>query len=445
MHQIRIKLMRYSTGRSFLGALTIIAVMCFFTINLLFAASNSGFEAENGVSLNQCAKVIQESGASGDGAVEFRCQDNNQKFRTCYPHAFCDPNGQPHTFNGVNIREVWDPIVTLTQMQRIKAKGFNSVRIALHWDQYQPSAGPNGVSNSRINALRNAVANAKAAGLYVVLSTIHGTGNGNCTGNNGRVPEWAWVKDAQGNCLGRLAAIQTNAKDYLQRIASEFANEPAVVAIDLANEVKPMNYEDNAALLKMYDKLIQYYREVDPHTSLMIESTGGDKLIPANDIVAHITDKSNIIYSYHDYYGGPRNANGTIISGCTATGYKTSGTICGNYTYENQNGYVYPSFADKEAHLVANLNMLADSRLRWPLYVGEYNSAEGLVNSVQWRKDMVAAFKKHNVSRALWDFYNKGYAEWQGNPPAEEMSATRWGNSNGTLPGEWKPWVDDLF
>lgn len=429
---------------SVLAGLLAIFITAALTGLIAAAPASVKFEAESG-NFAGGTQTINDASASGSQAIRFDASSASTKFRTCYPHAFCDPQGNPHVLNGLNIRDVWDPVNSLTQMQRIKAKGFNVVRIAMHWSDYQPSSGTSGISSTRMTDLKEAVANAKAAGVYVILDPIHGTGVGNCTGTDGRIPSWAHVSDSQGDCLGRVGAIQTNAKTYIQRVATEFANEPIVVAIDLANEIKPVNYEDNAALLKMYDKLIRDVREVDPYTSLMIESTGGDKLIPADDIVANISDKTNIIYSYHDYYAGPRNANGSLMSGCSATGYKSSGTICGNYTYENQAGYIYPSVADKEAHLVANLTMLADSRLRWPLFVGEYNSAEGLANSVQWRKDMVTVFKKHNVSRTLWDFYNRGYTEHQGNVPNEEMSATEWGNSSGTLPGEWKTWVDDLF
>jgi hypothetical protein len=64
--------------------------------------------------------------------------------------------------------------------------------------------------------------------------------------------------------------------------------------------------------------------------------------------------------------------------------------------------------------------------------------------------------KAHNLSRIAWLHYNKGYPagrDWGsgvitthgGECPNSELSATYWGDVNGSIPGAWKPRVDDLL
>lgn len=359
----------------------------------------------------------------------------------CYPDAFCDPNNKPVLLNGTNIRFVGQQTsyTSSTQMQKIKNKGFNAVRFALRWNLYQPSAGPTGFDATAFNNLRTAVNNAKAAGIYVILDPIHFAGDGtSCSSLSGCIPTWA--APTTGSPVER---IQANAKDYIQKIASDYANEPAVAAIDLANEVRPANYDDDLAVIKMYSTLAEQARAVAPNKTLMIESTTGDKLFSANAL-ANLTVKDNMVFSYHDYFGGAYNSSGALISGCNPNGYTASGSVCGNATYENKQGYPYIDKTKLESHIKANLDMLADSRIRLPLFVGEYGIAEGLVNPVQWRKDFVDVLNKYNVSRTYWQYFNS-YTDL----PAENLAMIDCGGSAGTSGCNidlqtWKSWVGDV-
>lgn len=442
----------------FIGLIAAVAAM-------LLAASKAAtfsisIEPESGTHQGQVQKISDQSASNGQ-YITFAKSAANGALRTCYPHAFCDDNNQPIILNGFNLRDIGSTTymtkgASKEQLQKIKDKGFNAIRLAMQWEVFQPNRGINGFDNTKFSQLKTIVNDAKAVGVYVILDPIHGTNKGDCNGTSGHIPAWAQVVK-NGVCQQRIGAINANASDYIKKIAQDYANEPIVAAVDLANEIQPMPYSDDVALLSMYNKLIDDYRSIDEHKILMIEPQGGDKLQTANSIARTITNKSNIIFSSHFYYGGPRDAQGNMLPGCSASGYSGSGTVCGNKTYEKQNGYVYPNKNDLEAHIVANLNMLADPQVRLPLFVGEYNIPQGQPNANQWLQDMTSLFKKHNLSRTLWVFYNRGYpagyetcADGRPNPlngscPEEVMSATDWGDSSGQVPGTWRPWVDYLL
>lgn len=377
----------------------------------------------------QNVEVIDDSSASNGKYIKFGTTvtppPSNGEFKTCYPDAFCNSNNQPVVMHGVNLRDFGKSTsysttyVNRAQLQKIKDKGFNSIRVAMDWPSFQPSLGSTSFSQQKFDWLRALVDNCKSVGLYVILDPIHSTGEN-----------------------GRIGEINSKAKNYIQKVANEYKNESTVVAIDLANEVQPVPYSDDAQLISMYNRLINYVREVDQDKILMIEPQSGDKLQSANALASGISNKSNIIFSYHDYYAGNHNSSGGQISGCNTNGYNNSGNRCGNEAYENRPGYVYPRIADLEAHILANVNMLADSRLRFPLYIGEYGIIEGGANASQWRKDVTQLYNRYRLSRALWLFYNQGGSGGQ-NPPNTEMSATYRASDNS--PAGWKPWVNDYF
>lgn len=420
------------------------------------ATSSVSIEVESG-NFSSGASSVANSSASAGSYARFMAPSapTSEAFHTCYPHAFCDSNNNPVIMNGFNIRDAdsatsgyLTSFSNLTQLQKIKAKGFNVIRIAFQWSVFQPSAGTSGFSTTAFNNLRTIVNNAKSAGLYVILDPIHGTGRGAaCSGTDGKIPTWAHVT-VNGSCGQRIGAIKANAKDYIQKVATDYATEPNVIAIDLANEIQSINYTDDVELLGMYNQLINHVRAVDQDKILIIEPQAGERLLTANAIANTITNKSNIIYSSHDYFGGAYNSSGTLISGCLESGYGTNNSSCSgrNSTDAGGTGYVNPAKnkLSLEARVVTQLNMLADPRVQMPLYIGEYDCPEGLTNYDQWFKDIVGIYKKYNLSRTQWLFYNRG-SSYPGDPPAQNHSAAAWTSSSNDTPGAFKPWVDLLL
>jgi aryl-phospho-beta-D-glucosidase BglC (GH1 family) len=329
--------------------------------------------------------------------------------------------------NGANIRYVGEQtaVTSLTQMQKLKSKGFNSVRLVMDWEAFQPSAGTGGFSTTAFNNLKAAVDNAKSAGIYVILDPIHFGGTGTSCGSSALcIPSWARVSSG-GTYQGSAKSVQANAQSYIEKLATDYANEPTVVAIDLVNEPKPDPFGDDV-LISMYNTLISWARGKDANKILMIETNSGDKLYDAS-VLSGLTRRDNIVYSFHHYSAG----------GCGTNAYSSSGWPCGNATYEGGAGYTSIKPAELRAHVQANIDRMAAANVNLPMWVGEWGIIEGGANSVQWRKDMTAMFKDMRIGRAYWQYANSFQ-----DPPNENMSMTLEGSST---PGDFKSWVGDIL
>ncbi len=408
------------------------------------ATPTLSFEAEDGT-ITGSASVIPTTGTdstlSGGKAIMFASASNpsGSDFHTCYPDAFCTPSNQVVVMNGANIRYVGENtnVTSLAQMQKLKTTGFNSVRLVMDWEAFQPSSGTGGFSTTVFNNLKSAVDNATSAGIYVILDPIHFGGTGTSCGSSALcIPSWARVSSS-GTYQGAAKSVQANARDYIEKVAGDYANNPTVVAIDLVNEPKPdpFNGDDNL-LMSMYSTLIGWARGKDPDKILIVEPDSGGGLAPLAALKT-LSRKDNIVFSFHHYYGGAHNSNGTLISGCNPSGYNNSGGDCGNHTYENNAGYPVIIPSDLRAQFQANLDVLADPALKLPLWVGEWGIIEGGANSVQWRKDMTAIFKDLKTGRAYWQFANS-----TNDPPTQNMSMTVEGSST---PGAFKSWINDIL
>ena len=360
-----------------------------------------------------------DAGTTNDAGIPAACSvvvGAKEIFHTSYPHAFCTADGKAAMLNGFNVRNVglYSSPSSASAMKMIKDKGFNAVRFVMRWSVFEPS--PGGTSADAEAKLDASIANAKAAGLYIILDPIHLSGGGDET------PAWATGNDS-------VAKVNSFATPYLKRMAAKFANERSVVAIDLVNEPW-MAGRDDARLMTMYNTLIAAVRSVDSDKPVIMEPMYGDSLF-ASSAFALLKDTSNLIFSTHDYYGGTTTATGTKACASDANGdgyHDTYSYACGSVTY-NETPFYNGRIADKEAHLRATLDVLSGPRL--PLYVGEYNINEEFVGAGAWRRDMAALFDKYKISRTAWEFYSQG-----------PMSATT--NVNGS-PGTFKTWVNELL
>lgn len=434
MKQLRSFIKKNRRPLLFVTLFTVVAAALLFITRA--AGPTVGLEAEDGT-LNGTS-IINDSNASGGKAVQFKAAGvATSNLHTCFPNAFCTPGNQVIVMNGANIRYVGENtnVTSLAQMQKIKAKGFNSVRLVMDWEVFQPSAGTSGFGSSAFNTLNSAISNAKAAGVYVILDPIHFGGTGTSCGSSALcIPSWARVSSG-GTYQGSAKSVQANAQNYIEKVATDYANEPTVAAIDLVNEPKPDPFNDDA-LISMYNTLIGWARAKAPSKILMIETNSGDKLYDVNTLKG-LSTTSNIIYSFHHYSGGSHNSSGNLISGCNANAYSNSGWPCGNETYEGGEGYPSKLANDLQLHYQANADRIAAAGLQLPIWIGEWGIIEGGANASQWRKDMTTMFKNNNVGRAWWQ-----YANSTEDPPDENMSMTLEGSST---PGAFKSWVDEIL
>jgi aryl-phospho-beta-D-glucosidase BglC (GH1 family) len=325
------------------------------------------------------------------------CAQPGELFHTAYPHAFVDAAGHPVRMNGLNIKDVgaegWvQPQERWNQMQ---AKGFNVVRLAMRWPDYEPSRG----SYTNLAALDTAVARAKAAGLYVILDPIHAT-------RTEHYPAWATAGGGD-----ELTVVAREALPYLRTIAARYKNEPTVIAIDAANELRQSNL-DSRRLLATYDTLIGAIRAEDPDKIVIVEPQSGNQDPRLMDFSA-LTQRSNVVWSPHFYFAGGE-----------ADGYSAAGwASAGNYVWDGVSDYPTPNQAQLDAHVAAHVDAMETVRL--PILIGEYGIGDGVTNHDQWIRDNVAVFDRYGLDRVWWLY------AWS------TMAAV---DSN----YNWRPWVDLL-
>lgn len=441
--QLSSKLSKRQRVVAFTTIAVVLVIAGFFLLRSHAAQPAIAIEAES-FTPNGTAQIVSDPTASDGKAIQFKTATTlPEAYHTCYPDAFCNSANQAVIMNGVNIRYVGGgnlSLVSLAQMQKIKVKGFNSARFAMDWRVFQPSAGVGGFSSKAFDNLKTAVDNATAAGINVILDPIHFGQNGDNCGTSGTsklcIPSWARVSSG-GTYQGSVTSVKTNAKDYIEKIASTYASNPTVVAIDLTNEPKPEPAGGDELIVSMYNTLIGWARAKDSDKILMIEPDSGGKKASLSALKT-LTRKDNVVYSFHDYFGGAHNSSGTLISGCSAGGYSSSGfDNCGYRTYESGAGYPQIRPDDLKATIKENKAVLDDPAIQLPLWIGEYGIIDGGAHPDQWRIDITAAFKEYKLGRAYWQ-----YANTTNDPASSNMSMTVEGSDT---PGAFKSWVSQLF
>jgi hypothetical protein len=293
-------------------------------------------------------------------------------------HAFVAADGAPVTLKGLNVIPVWGRgSLSRRRYEAIAAKGFNSVRFVLYWDDLEPRRGA--YDHARLAALDTAIARAKAARLYVVLDMIHLWGSRGLRS----VPAWARSGDS-------VSSVRANASAYIRMLARRYRDEPAVAAYDPVNEPHRWPIQQNA-VLRMYDRLIAVIRGVAPAKIVLVEPTYGDTSIRDGCAdLSKLTYRHNIAFSAHLYFAGGDD-----------DGFGPSCEQVGRYAWDGRTGYEPPDPRPLRAHLRAYLDTLAAERI--PLYVGEFGMGAGAANQSQWVRDMNGLFDQAGLSRAWWE------------------------------------------
>ncbi|GGN74774.1 hypothetical protein GCM10010112_45270 [Actinoplanes lobatus] len=187
-----------------------------------------------------------------------------------------DVTGRQVILRGVNVNQLIDyylrdPAVPATQpltdgdFEQMAAMGFNVMRLGMSWSRLEPERGT--FDESYLQRIRDAVAGAKAHGIYTVLD-MHEDAWGNaiarpsarCGGGTSPArgwdgaPGWATITDGTAHCeflardlapavataFGNFYTDRDGIQSELVRtwafVAKAFAGEPAVAGYDLLNE-----------------------------------------------------------------------------------------------------------------------------------------------------------------------------------------------------------------
>ena len=162
------------------------------------------------------------------------------KFHTTKNQLFVDANGYDHTLTAVNIWPVWEGSVAwpVSTYNEIRSAGFNAVRFLLPWRSYEPTRG----NVQWLAQLDQAVANARAAGLYVWFVFLNDSWN--------TPPDWAtWQAPGIANNphqmqVRSMEKHRDSGLHFYSTIINRYKANPAVAAFNLIHETHGSNEND---------------------------------------------------------------------------------------------------------------------------------------------------------------------------------------------------------
>ena len=238
--------------------------------------------------------------------------------------------------------------VTKRDIDSLKAWGFNSVRLPMHYNlftlpiQQEPVAGQNTWINTGFQLTDSLLSWCEQNEMYLILD-LHAAPGGQ--GMDAAISDYNPALPS----LWESTANQDKTVALWARLADRYKDEPWIGGYDLLNEVN-WNLPGNTALRNLYGRITTAIRQVDTNHIIYIEGnwfandfTG---LTPAWD--------PNMVYSFHRYWA-----------------FNTQNTI--------------QSYLD-----------MRESTQR-PLWMGEAGE-----NSNVWFRDCIRLLERHNIGWAWW-------------------------------------------
>jgi endoglucanase len=176
--------------------------------------------------------------------------------------------------------------ITEADIDRLKAMGFNSVRVPIHWKFFSSDDAEG------FRLMDRLVAWARKDGIYVIID-LHCAPGGQ-TGTN--------IDDSDGYpWLYSDAGAQAHTIAVWKRIAKHYANEPMVLGYDLLNEPVPhfpQLQRYNKDLEPLYKRIGAAVREVDRNHVLILGGAQWD----SNFKVFGPPWDANSVYTFHKYW-----------------------------------------------------------------------------------------------------------------------------------------------
>lgn len=191
----------------------------------------------------------------------------------------------------------------IQQLDYYQQKGLKLIRVPFTWERLQPTLGQ-ALDPSYLAHLDNTVNWARERGMRVVLD-MHNYAHRKVSGTSYVI----------GTSPVTLAMFQ----DVWSRIASHYADEPALYGYDIMNEPQGTAAAWPAAAQAAVDAI----RTVDLTHYVIVEGEGwaGSQGWPNNNATLDVNDTANrLIYSAHSYWdqnnpGGLSNFSGTYTAG----------------------------------------------------------------------------------------------------------------------------------
>jgi endoglucanase len=176
--------------------------------------------------------------------------------------------------------------ITEADIDRIKAMGFNSVRVPIHWKFFTED------NSEGFRMLDRLVEWARKDHVYIIID-LHCAPGGQTGTNIDDSYGYPWLY------MGTEAQQQTIA--VWRRIAAHFSREPIVLGYDLLNEPIPHFQQVqrfNPDLEPLYRRIAAAVREVDRNHVLILGGAQWD----TNFKVFGKPFDSNVMYTFHKYW-----------------------------------------------------------------------------------------------------------------------------------------------
>ncbi|WP_343703861.1 cellulase family glycosylhydrolase [Chitinophaga sp.] len=268
---------------------------------------------------------------------------------------------------------------TRADVDALKAWGFNSVRLPMHYKLYDTEKG--------FALTDSLLAWCKANSMYLILD-LHAAPGGQ--GNDLNISD----RDGSQPSLWENEAHQRATVDLWRKVASRYKDEPWIAAYDIINEPNfgfedPVNDKNgirekkNEPLRKLMIEITRAIREVDRNHIVIIEGNGWGNnyngVLPPWD--------NNMVLSFHKYW---------------------------NYNDENSISYI---LRYREQYNI-------------PVWLGETGE-----NSNVWFTNAIRLLESHNIGWAWWPLKKVGInnpLEVPSNPEYQQVTA--WWNDSAKAP-----------
>lgn len=199
---------------------------------------------------------------------------------------------------------------TKADVDSLKAWGFNSIRLPMHYNLYtlpvdqEPVAGKNTWLSKGFEMTDSLIKWCKSNNMYLILD-LHAAPGGQ--GHDLNISD----RDASKPSLWESEANQQKTIAFWRKIAERYVNEPTIAGYDLLNEpnwgfADPVNDRNgqkdpkNVPLKKLMMDITKAIREVDQNHMVIIEGNGWGNNY--NGILDQGLWDKNIVLSFHKYW-----------------------------------------------------------------------------------------------------------------------------------------------
>jgi len=288
--------------------------------------------------------------------------------------------------------------ITSSDLQNIKNRGDNCVRVPVWWGDFYPlsalGSGNPALRSDAFTKLDWLVSQCGSLGIYVVID-MHGVFGGQ-SGSQDCGQENSNAYWGNGNDQGNTALLWWN-------IANHYKGNGTVAGYDLINE--PTGAPNTSAVWTAYNNLYNSVRSADPTHIIFMEGAFGSwnwSMLPAPSQYGW----TNVVYEMHEYQNGGNTQQ-------VETGAQNQVNDFNNHKSWNVPGYI------------GEYNDMGNGKACWDDTISLYNN-DGL-NWTMW------AYKAtHGLNPDSWGWYDPRY--WPTTPNCDT-------NSESTILSDWGQWI----